>query len=107
SANSIAAMNLLRLWQFTDDDARKARADKNFAAFSARLKKSPDALPQLMSALDFARSKPRQIIIVGKAGSADTQALLRLVHERYIPNKFIILADGGAGQKEIARRLPF
>ncbi|MBI4474172.1 MAG: hypothetical protein HY646_15990 [Acidobacteria bacterium] len=30
-----------------------------------------------------------------------------LVHERYIPNKFLILADGAAGQKQIGRWLPF
>jgi uncharacterized protein YyaL (SSP411 family) len=107
SANSIAAMNLLRLWQLTDNAERKAKADKTFAAFSARLKKSPDALPQLMAALDFARSKPKQIVIAGKANAADTRALLRLVHERYIPNKLLILADGAASQAEVARRLPF
>jgi hypothetical protein len=107
SANSVAAMNLLRLSQMTDDAERKAKADRTFAAFSTRLKQSPDALPQLVAALDFAQSKPKQIIIAGKANAADTRALLRLVHERYIPNKFLMLADGGPGQEQIARWLPF
>jgi uncharacterized protein YyaL (SSP411 family) len=107
SANSIAAMNLLRLWQVTNNDERKAKADKTFAAFSNRLSKSPEALPQLTAAIDFGHSKPKQIIIAGKANAADTRAMLRVVHERYIPNKFLILADSGAGQKQIARWLPF
>ena len=107
SANSIAAMNLLRLSQVTDNAERKAKAEKSFAAFSSRLKESPDALPQLMAAVDFGLSKPKQIIIAGKANAADTRAMLRLVHERYIPNKVLILADGGAGQAEIQRWLPF
>jgi uncharacterized protein YyaL (SSP411 family) len=33
--------------------------------------------------------------------------MLRLVHQRYIPNKLLMLADGGAGQAQIARWLPF
>jgi uncharacterized protein YyaL (SSP411 family) len=33
--------------------------------------------------------------------------MLRLVHERFIPNKFLMLADGAAGQRQIARWLPF
>jgi uncharacterized protein YyaL (SSP411 family) len=107
SANSIAAMNLLRLSQLTDSAERKAKAEKTFAAFSNRLSQSPDALPQLVAALDFGQSKAKQIIIAGKANAADTRAMLRLVHERYIPNKLLILADGGAGQQQIARWLPF
>jgi uncharacterized protein YyaL (SSP411 family) len=107
SANSIAAMNLLRLWQMTDRDDWKAKADKTFTAFSSLIEESPEILPQLVAALDFSLSKPKQIIIAGRPGAADTRAMLRLVHERYIPHKFLILADGGAGQRQIARWLPF
>jgi uncharacterized protein YyaL (SSP411 family) len=107
SANSISAMNLLRLWQMTDRDDWKARADKTFSAFSKTIQESPEVLPQLVAALDFSLSKPKQIIIAGRPNAADTRAMLRLVHQRYIPHKFLILADGGAGQRQMARWLPF
>jgi hypothetical protein len=107
SANSVSGMNLVRLWQMTDREEWKERADKTFAAFSSRLQDSPEVLPQLMAALDFSLSKPKQIIIAGRANAADTRALLRLVHERYLPNKFLILADGGEGQRQIATWLRF
>ncbi len=35
------------------------------------------------------------------------RALLRLVHQRYIPNKIVLLADGGAGQRQLSSWLPF
>ena len=60
-----------------------------------------------MAALDFSLSKPKQIIIAGQPNAADTRALLRLVHQRYIPNKFLLLADGGPGQRQIATWLRF
>jgi uncharacterized protein len=107
SANSVSGMNLVRLSQMTDRAAWKEKADKTFAAFSTLAEGSPEILPQLMAALDFSLSKPKQIIIAGRPNAPDTRALLRLVHQRYIPNKFLILADGGAGQRQIARSLRF
>jgi uncharacterized protein len=107
SANSVSGMNLVRLWQMTGRAEWKDKADKTFAAFSNLAQSSPEILPQLMAALDFSLSKPKQIIIAGRANAPDTRALLRLVHQRYIPNKFLILADGGPGQRQIATWLRF
>ncbi len=107
SSNSVAAMNLLRLWQMTGRPQWKAQAEKTFAVFSRRLESSPEALPQLVAALEFSLSKPKQIIIAGEPGGADTQALLRLVHQRFLPNKILLLADGAQGQKQLAAWLPF
>jgi uncharacterized protein YyaL (SSP411 family) len=100
-------MNLLRLWQMTGRDEWKTRADKTFSAFSNRIQESPEVLPQLVAALHFSLSKPKHIIIAGGPNAPDTRVMLRLVHQRYIPHKFLILADGGAGQKQIAQWLPF
>jgi uncharacterized protein YyaL (SSP411 family) len=91
----------------TDRAEWKQKADKTFAAFSTLAQGSPEILPHLMAALYFNLSKPKQIIIAGKPNAPDTRALLRLVHERYIPNKFLLLADGGAGQQQIATWLRF
>ncbi len=53
SANSVAAMNLLRLWQITDQQKYKDKADKTMAAFGPRLEQRPEAMPYMMSAFDF------------------------------------------------------
>jgi len=107
AANSIAAMNALRLWQVTDRQEWRQKADKTFAAFASRLRTAPESLPQLVVAMDFSFSKPKQIVIAGAPQAADTRALLRLVHERFIPNKILLLADGAAGQEQLAQWLPF
>ena len=105
SANSVAAMNLLRLWQVTDRKGWRDKADATFAAFAERLGSQGTAVPQLAAALDFSLSKPKQVIIAGEPGAADTKAMLRLVHERFIPNKILLLADGAVGQEQLARWL--
>ncbi len=107
SPNSIAALNLLRLWQMTDRGVWREMAQKTFTAFGRELTDAPQAVPQLAAAFDFSQSKAKQIVIAGDLQSPDTTALLRLVHERYIPNKILLLADGGPGQKQLVQWLPF
>jgi uncharacterized protein YyaL (SSP411 family) len=106
SPNSVAAMNLLRLWQITDKQGYKDKADKTLAAFGPGLEQRPEAMPYMMSALDFSLAKHRQIVIAGVPGADDTNLLLRLVWQRYIPNRVLLLADGAEGQKQLARWLP-
>ncbi len=106
SPNSVAAMNLLRLWQITEQQSYKDKADKTLAAFGPRLEQMPEAMPYMMSALEFSLAKHRQIVIAGVPGADDTRVLLRLVWQRYIPNRVLLLADGAEGQKQLAHWLP-
>ena len=61
----------------------------------------------MASALDFDLAHKRQVLIAGVPGAADTRALLRLVNERFLPNKILLLADDSSGQQQLARWLPF
>ena len=106
SANSVAALNLLRLWQATDRREWRAKAEAIFGALGPRLIRSPSALPQLAVAVNFSLSKPKQIVVAGEPGAADTRTMLRLVHDRFIPNKILMLVDGGSAQDQLARLLP-
>jgi len=107
SPNSTAVMNLLRLAQFTDRAAWRDKAQKAISAFAARLQSDPDAVPALASAVDFRLAQKKQILIAGDPTSKDTRELLRLVNARFLPNKVLLLADGGAGQRQLAAWLPF
>src|SRR5207302_11304268 len=71
SASSVAALNLLRLAQFTDRKDFQDIAEKTLKAFGAHMKESPRALPQMLVALDFALTEPRQVVIAGKPGAPD------------------------------------
>jgi uncharacterized protein YyaL (SSP411 family) len=106
AANSVAALNLLRLWQLTDQPSRKEEADKTLAAFSGQLQKSGESLPLMAAALDMQLARHRQIVIAGAPAAPDTGMLLQLVHRRFLPNAILLLADGGQGQREVAKWLP-
>jgi len=105
--NSAAAMSLLRLAHITGRDEWRTKADRIFSAFGPRFTLNPEALPAMASALDFALAPTRHILIAGDPAAADTRALLHLVHQRYLPNAVLLLADGGAAQAQLAKWLPF
>ena len=107
AGNSIAAMNLLRLSQMTDDKPLRQKAEKTINASAATVAQRATSMPAMIQAWWFLRGKPKQIVIAGKPGAADTAALLREVHRRYLPERILLLVDGGEGQKYLARRVPF
>lgn len=102
AGNSIAALNLLRIAQVTGNQRWKDIAERTLAFFGDRLKQVPHALPQMLVAVDYHLTKPRHIIIAGKKDSDDTRQLLREVWSRFLPNKVLVLADGGEGQRFLA-----
>jgi uncharacterized protein YyaL (SSP411 family) len=105
AASSVAALNLLRLAQSRNEQRWRERVEKTIAAFSPQIGHFPSAMPQLLVALDFSLSKPRQIVIAGKRDSKDTRALLSEVHRHFLPNKILLLADGGDGQRFLEEKL--
>ncbi|MDB6171333.1 MAG: hypothetical protein JWL59_644 [Chthoniobacteraceae bacterium] len=107
SPNSISALNLLRLAQMTGESALKDQAIKTITAFTDQLTKVPNAMPLMLCALEASKAKPRQIIIAGARDAADTRALLKEVHSRFLSGKLLLLADGGENQKWLGERLEF
>jgi uncharacterized protein len=104
AASSVAALNLLRLSQLLDDQKMAERPRKTIDAFAATLAHFPSAMPQMLVALDYSLSKPRQIVIAGKKDAPETKALLKEVYRHFLPKTVLLLADGSEGQKYLGER---
>jgi uncharacterized protein YyaL (SSP411 family) len=61
-------------------------------------------MPQMLVALDYSLSKPRQIVIAGKKDASETKALLKEVHRHFLPKTILLLADGSDGQKYLGEK---
>jgi len=107
SANSVTALNLLRIGYMLDRDDARQRAEETLKAVAKQLEAAPSSMPQMLVALSWSRSKPKQVVVAGKADDAATQAMLREAHRHFIPHEVLILADGGAGQQFFAERVEF
>ncbi|MEP6821259.1 MAG: thioredoxin domain-containing protein [Chthoniobacterales bacterium] len=107
SANSVGALNLLRLGYLLDDQTARTHAEETLHAFAQQLESAPSSMPKMLVALGWARAHPQQIVIAGKPGATDTEALLRVVHREFLSHRVLILADNGSGQKFFGEHVDF
>jgi hypothetical protein len=106
SANSVSALNLLRLTRMLGDEAAAAKAERIFTLFVRTLNSMPAGVPQLLVALGLSRSGGGQIVIAGSPGEPDTEALIAEARKGFHPDQVILLADGGEGQQWLSERIP-
>jgi len=93
SGNSIAAMNLLRLAEFGSDDGLRRIAERVIGVFVPHLQNG-EAMPAMLSALDFALDKPLEVVVVTPAAGA--AATLEEAQRRvFVPSRIYVLATEG------------
>jgi uncharacterized protein YyaL (SSP411 family) len=107
SANSIAALNLLRLDAMTGLVGARERAVQTIEALRPQWEAMPQGLPQLLCAVELVVDAPRTIVLAGDPAAADFQALAAVAAERPGPRRALLAADGGTGQKWLAARRPY
>ncbi|XP_030196563.1 spermatogenesis-associated protein 20 [Gadus morhua] len=105
SANSVSALNLLRLSHYTGRPDWARKAEHLLAAFSDRLTRVPIALPHMVRALLAQHHTLKQIVICGERDAPDTAGLLATVRSLYLPHKVLMLADGDP-EGFLSQRLP-
>jgi hypothetical protein len=105
AASSVSAINLLCLSQIRDEKQWQERATKTIESFGQTLSHFPSAMPQMLVALDYSLSKPRQIVISGKKNASETKALLTEVRRHFLPKTVLLLADDAEGQKYLGEKL--
>jgi uncharacterized protein YyaL (SSP411 family) len=93
SGNSVAAMNLLRLYHYSGDAAYRERAESMLRLFGDAMRAQPFGFATMLGAVDFDADGPREIAVVGYAGAAETAALLRRIRAAYIPNRTLMVLD--------------
>ncbi|MEW6236179.1 MAG: thioredoxin domain-containing protein [Candidatus Omnitrophota bacterium] len=103
SGNSIAILALARLAAMTGDGGLRERAEKSLLAFSGALNRMPSAFPQMLCALDFLLSSPREIVLAGK--KEDLHSYRKSLFASFLPNKVILYAYPEAVE-ELVRLAP-
>jgi uncharacterized protein YyaL (SSP411 family) len=118
AASSVAAMNLLRLSVVLGSGHQTDRASETqesyricglrcLAAFQPTWTKTPQALPQMLCAIELALGAPRHVVIAGDPSASDFRALAAVVHEQLGPRWALLAADGGEAQSWLAAHAPW
>jgi len=105
--SSVAAMNLLRLAAITNDEVPRERGRHTLEAFRDRWSQAPQAMPQLLCALELALETPRHVVLAGDPTREDFRALAAVVHDGIGPRRILLAATGGEDQAWLARRAPW
>ncbi len=96
SGNSIMALNLLKLYDFTSNEQYYKRAEKVFKMFYEIVSKSPATMKDLFLALDYNQNKSKEVIIVtAKGKKAEAQPLLDEMRQLYVPNMVLLIVEEG------------
>jgi uncharacterized protein YyaL (SSP411 family) len=107
SGNSIAAMALLKLGRLTMNSDFSEQGAKVLGAFSAQLNRSPANSSAMLEALSFSLGPGSEIIIAGRADTADTKQMLKLVHSKFLPNAVVFLHDQEKADSSLYEVVPF
>jgi uncharacterized protein YyaL (SSP411 family) len=112
--SSVAAMNLLRLAGLGGEGAGAAssqgyreRGVRCIEAFRNQWGKTPQAMPQMLCALELALEPPRQVVIAGNEAAEDFRELVAVVHERLGPRRTLMGITSEDERRWWAARAPW
>jgi hypothetical protein len=106
SGNSVSVSNLLRLARMTGRGEFREAAERTLASFADKLDAAPSGLPRMLAACEFLLGDPREVVLVGDRGGADTAALIRELHSRFAPNQVALLVDSPDTRRKLAEGIP-
>lgn len=100
AGNSMAALALARLAEFTGEKSFRDSADRTLAAFAGRLTQSPFSLPQMLVAEQFLNSAPVHVVFSGEHGDPRVRELVKAVHSKFVSQRVLLW-----GSEPFAKRL--
>ena len=96
NSNAVSALNLLKLYNFTFEPAYLDQAKKILAASGDLMSVAPHAFSQMLIALDFYLDRSKEIAVIGPEKFPRGNAILKMLHVRFIPNKTLAYSQGNA-----------
>ncbi len=103
SANAMAAEVLLHLAHYDTAPWAREMLEGTLAGTGRLMESHPSAAGHILAVLHTMTADPKEVVVVGTPGSEDTEALRRVIWERFRPDVFLALDDGDGGA---ASRLP-
>ncbi len=91
SGNSIAALDMIRLFHFTLDERWEKNAQKLFHVFSNDITPHPSAYAQMLIALDFFLGPNQEVILSGDLKDSLLSQMVQSLFSKFIPNKVVIV----------------
>lgn len=92
--------------RITQEELFEKQAEKLFRNFAQMVEHSPVSHTFLLTALQFALGPTKEIVIAGKRGAADTEAMLDEVQQAFLPDAVLLFRPEGEEQDQVTRAIP-
>ncbi|MFO0707609.1 MAG: thioredoxin domain-containing protein [Nitrospira sp.] len=100
SGNAMAVDVLIRLFSLTGVRMYDERAGQTLRVFRQLMDQNAYGASALLCGLDLYLSRPKEVVLVGARGNPQTESLLACLHQRYVPNKLLLVIDESRRGKE-------
>jgi uncharacterized protein len=95
SANAVLGRALARLARHFDRDDLAQRARAALTAYGLLIEQAPRAFATSLNLLDFLDSTPIEMVLVGRQGAPDREALEQALARHYLPDRICAHLDPG------------
>ena len=93
--------------QLTMEPKFTRQAETVLNAFSKGLTQSPAGFTEMLTALDFYLGPRREIVIAGNPDADDTNEMIRLIRQMFMPRTVLLMHQQGSAGTEIEQVAPF
>lgn len=106
SGNSVATVNMLRLYYLTGDPSLAEQARAQFRLFGPTVNSSPAGFTHFLMAAFLEQAGSGEITIVGDKEDSTTQAMLDTINSKFLPELGLILKTPGQDEQLLNKLLP-
>ncbi len=100
SGNSVAALDLLRLAEFTGNQDFREMAETTMKLFADAMESMPTGYLEMLAAVDFSFGS-KEVVIASGWGPEELIAMVREIQTRYLPTKVLAMADGDPAMAQL------
>src|SRR5262249_10297873 len=68
---------------------------------------APAMMPQMLVAMDLARTSPRHVVIAGNPPAPDTRALVAEFNRRFLPHDLLLVTGEAESRRRLESLVPF
>ena len=101
SGNSIALQNLMRLARMTGRTDYEEKAHQLLRVFGLPVKRQPSGFTALLMGVSFALGPSYEIVVVGEKGAKDTEELMKVLREVYLPDSVVLFKEPGSNVLDV------
>ena len=106
SGNSVAVLNLQRLYRMTGRDQFLTRCDELITAFSQEVMQNAMVYPVFLCGLDFVHGPSHEVVICSGEDKAKAEEMIKAIRRPFHPNK-VVLFRSDSNAADLIKAAPF